>query len=155
MFRLCINSVAEYTEDGHGLANRDLGPHNLLVDKNFTIVALIDLDFVLFAPLHEVASLLHKTWSELDPGSSDLQVMKRVKEFLSALEADRPDFPDIIGSHLATIWAELERLDHAFDVGESFPVELFRLLMGFAVQGESFVKGEKGRPSGYNNNLSY
>lgn len=76
MFRLCINSVAEYTEDGHGLANRDLGPHNLLVDKKFTIVALIDLDFVLFAPLHVVASLLHKTWSELDPGSSDLQVMK-------------------------------------------------------------------------------
>lgn len=77
-----------YTEDTFGLANRDLGPNNLLVDEDFNVVALIDLDFVLSAPLHTVASIPHRTWSELDPNSSDLGGQKRVKEYFSTLEAD-------------------------------------------------------------------
>ncbi|KAL2047627.1 hypothetical protein N7G274_000669 [Stereocaulon virgatum] len=152
LFSLCLKSVAdEYTEDRFGLANRDFGPHNLLVDDDFNIVALFDLDFVLSAPLHVVASLPHKTWSELDPGSSDLGGMKRVKEYLSALEVDRPDFRNIIGSRLAKIWAELERLDHAFGVEESVRGELVRSVIRCVIQGESFVEGTNEGHAGYNN----
>ncbi|KAL2048955.1 hypothetical protein ABVK25_010808 [Lepraria finkii] len=140
LFSLCINSVADdYNEDAFGLANRDLGPHNLLVDDDFNITALIDLDFVLSAPLHVVANLPHRTYTELDPGSSDLGGRKRVEEYLSALEADRPDFPSIISSPLAALWAELERLDHAFGRVESVRVKVVRSVIRFAIQKQSFI----------------
>lgn len=141
LFSLCMSVIDDYAEDTFGLANRDLGPNNLLVDEDFNVVALIDLDFGLSAPLHVVASLPHRTWSELDPGSSDLGGKKRVKEYLSALEADRPDFRNVIRSRLAKIWAELERLDHAFDDEESLPIEVVRWVIRFVIQDESFVEG--------------
>ncbi|KAH6646233.1 hypothetical protein BKA67DRAFT_97034 [Truncatella angustata] len=37
------------------LTNRDLGPHNLLVDEEFRIVGLIDLDGLMAAPIHVAA----------------------------------------------------------------------------------------------------
>ena len=80
--------VDDDTEDDFGLANRDLGLHNLLVDDDFNIKALIDLDFVLSAPRHVGANLPLRTYTELDPDSSDLGVRKRVEEYLSALEVD-------------------------------------------------------------------
>ena len=42
-------------ESGFGLANRDFGPHNILVDNDFNIIAVIDLDGVLAAPIEVVA----------------------------------------------------------------------------------------------------
>ena len=140
LLSLCILSVVhDDTEDAFGLANRDLGPHNLLVDDDFNIIALIDLDFVLSAPRYIVANLPHRTYTELDPDSSDLGVRKRVEEYLSALEKDRPDFPSIIRSPFAKIWAELERLDHAFGVEESVRVEVVRSAIRFAIEDESFI----------------
>ncbi|KAK3169300.1 hypothetical protein OEA41_008683 [Lepraria neglecta] len=142
LFSLCTNSVVDdYTEDTFGLANRDLGPHNLLIDDDFNVKAMIDLDFVLSAPLHVVASLPHRSYTELDPVSSDLGGRKRVEEYLNALDADRPDFRNIIRSPLANIWAELERLDHAFGVEESVRIEVVRSAIRFVIQDESFVGG--------------
>lgn len=46
----------------YGLANRDSGPHNYLVDDDFKVVALIDLDFVIAAPLHCVGRLCPQTF---------------------------------------------------------------------------------------------
>ena len=47
-----------------GLANRDFGAHNLLVDNKFEIVGVIDLDGVMAAPIETIAQFPQLT--ELD-----------------------------------------------------------------------------------------
>lgn len=74
-----------YNHDGgrtqFGLANRDLEPHPLLVDENFNITALFNLDSIIAAPKSFVACLSIKCFSELDVDSKDLGVRKRMKEY--------------------------------------------------------------------------
>ena len=81
MLSLCISSVVDDYTDVFGLANRELSLSytTFLVDEDFNVVALIDLNFILSGPLHVVASLPHRPFSELDIDSSDLGVMQGVK----------------------------------------------------------------------------
>jgi hypothetical protein len=50
-----------------GLVNRDFGAHNLLVDDNFEIVGVIDLDGVMAAPMEVVAQYPVLTGLDRDP----------------------------------------------------------------------------------------
>lgn len=148
MFGRCIESIEKFTEESFGLANRDLGPHNLLVDEEFNVRAMIDLDFVQFAPEHLVAIMPNRYWSGLDLSSLDPKVSKRVEEYLNALKVDRPGFPDIIRSPLAKFWVELESLDLNFDTKEPVRVGEVLSIMSLVKQGSSFLKGGKGKTSG-------
>ncbi|KAL9627620.1 MAG: hypothetical protein Q9164_007547 [Protoblastenia rupestris] len=145
IFSMCINSIPDdHVEDDFGLANRDLGPHNLLVDENFKIVGTIDLDFVLSAPLHVVASPPHRTYSMLDINSSDLGVRQRTIEYINALsEAGRPEFPQLMQSPLAVLWADLEAQDHGGDSRD----DLIRKSVRCAVEGISFIGEDGGKSS--------
>ena len=66
LFHTYINTISDdYGEEDFGLANRDLSPHNLIVDDEFKVLGMIDLDFVIFAPLHVVANLPCNSHTEL------------------------------------------------------------------------------------------
>ena len=121
-FSICISAIPhDYVEEDFGLANRDLGLHNLIIDKEFKVVGLIDLDFIISAPLHVVANLPCGRHSELDVRSSNIGVAKRTKEYLNGLSvAGRQDFRDIVKTPLAGLWAILELLDYEIDL-ESLP----------------------------------
>ena len=137
LFSACINAIHhDYMEKDFGLANRDLGLHNLIVDKEFNVVGLIDLDFVISAPLHVVANLPCRWHSELDVRSSNIGVAKRTKEYLSV--AGRQDFRDKVKTPLAGLWAVLELLDYDIDL-ESLPWTEVRSILSFSMHNKSFV----------------
>ena len=140
LFSACINAIPhDYMEKDFGLANRDLGLHNLIVDKEFNVVGLIDLDFVISAPLHVVANLPSRWHSELDVRSSNIGVAKRTKEYLNGLSvAGRQDFRDIVKTPLAGLWAFLELLDYDIDL-ESLPWTEVRSILSFSMRNKSFV----------------
>lgn len=53
-----LMSLLQRSEAGpYGLANRDFGAHNVLVDDEFNIVGLIDFDGVMAAPVELVAQM--------------------------------------------------------------------------------------------------
>lgn len=118
LFSAYINAIPyNYIEKDFGLANKDLGLHNLIVDKEFKVVGIIDLDFIISAPLHVVANLLGGWHSELDVRSSNIGVAKRTKEYLNSLSiAGREDFQDVVKSPLAGLWAFLELLDYDIEL---------------------------------------
>ena len=86
----------EKGETTFGLANRDLGLHNLLIDDDFDVKAMIDIDSVLAAPIELVACLPNKFFSELtsEPSRSFGQA-KRIKEYQELLpDQGHPEFID-------------------------------------------------------------
>ena len=89
----------DVAEKEYGLANRDLVPRNLLIDDNFNIVGMIDLDFVVAAPKHVTATLPSRFGSQLDVRTDDLGVAKRTKEYFAALaKAGKPKFETLVKS---------------------------------------------------------
>ncbi len=50
-------SDGKLNETSFGLANLDFGVHNILVDENYNVLAVIDLADVISAPLHVVAQV--------------------------------------------------------------------------------------------------
>ena len=111
---LCALNVMEKRDNqtDFAITNADLGPHNLLVDENFNIVAMIDLDFLHAVPSPCVARLPLRTYSELQLDATDPHVRKRTEEYQRALEdLGCGRFISEQQSLLGRVLAELDRQD--------------------------------------------
>lgn len=104
-----VNDIDNAVKKKYGLANRDLAPQNFFIDKNFKIVSIINLDFVIAAPKHVTANLPSRFGSELDVSLDALGVAKRTKEYFATFaKAGKPDFETLVYSSFGQLWAELQ-----------------------------------------------
>ncbi|KAK0113555.1 hypothetical protein ONS96_014414 [Cadophora gregata f. sp. sojae] len=122
---MAINAEREPMEKQFALANRDFGPHNLLVDADFNIVGLIDFDGVLAAPLPVVAQFPQMAgFDRLVPGSVETDPV--VLESLVTSESLLKQYKDFV---------MLAETEHAGGKTEPMIAEMLLSDMSFIVEG--------------------
>lgn len=129
------------------LVNRDFGAHNLLVNEDFEIVGVIDLDFVIAAPIEVVAQFPSLTGLEPEvPGRVETRpfAIERIKkaepkikayrDLINEVEAscDKPTearFGSIMLSDAASLYQGLHDYEsHQKDVNDDWMEAYLRIL---------------------------
>lgn len=88
------------------LVNRDFGVHNLLVNDNFEIIGLIDLDGVMAAPMEVVAQYPDLTGLDREP-PGHVETRPAAKDRIRRTEPKLKEYKDLIG----TAEAEMKIVD--------------------------------------------
>jgi hypothetical protein len=84
-------------ESPFSLVNRDFGAHNLLVNDNFEIIGLIDLDGVMAAPMEVVAQYPVLTGLDREP-PGHVETRPAAKDRIRRTEPRLKEYKDLIGT---------------------------------------------------------